>query len=60
MPKNNEQITNTINEVSTIKLPNNGELHIKDATARTSINNLSKIFVDSQNYISIDYGGSNS
>jgi len=60
MADNNVQENNTVNEVSSIRLPDNSSLNIKDAEARTAIDLLSKIYVDDQGYIAINYGGGNS
>lgn len=60
MADNNVQENNTVNEVSSIKLPDNSSLTIKDAQARTAIDSLLKIYVDDRGYISINYGEGNS
>lgn len=60
MADNNVQDNNVANEISKIKLPDNTDLVIKDATARAAVDELMKIYVDDQGYISINYGEGNS
>lgn len=45
-------------EISKIEV-NSTEYDIKDATARQELANAIKLFVDNEDYISIDYGGDN-
>lgn len=45
-------------EISKIEV-NNTEYDIKDVTARQELANAIKLFVDDEDYISVDYGGDN-